>query len=68
MRTAVTVSASKKADNTAELIRNKRDSSFLFFTLIKSFVKMNKRKSFMKYIPATIKTSSKITFKLRTTS
>ena len=44
------------------------DRVLLFFMFTNNFVKINKRKSFIKYIPATINTKSKITFKFKATS
>ena len=63
IRTAVTVRASKNADNTAADMQNKKDNNVLDLIPSKSLVKIVNIKFFMKYIPATINISNKITFK-----
>jgi len=63
MRTAVTVRASRKADNTAAEIQNRNESNVLDRIPSNSFVNIVSIKFFIKYMPATIKTSNKITFK-----
>ena len=66
--TAVTVRASKKADRKAPLKQNINDRTVFDFTLSRIFVKTNNSISLMKYIPATINISNKITWRLADTS
>ena len=68
MTTAVTVSASRKADRTAATRQNINDSRTLLRSFTSNFVKVNSRSSFMKKMPATMKTSNRITFRLTSTS